>query len=183
MIWQQTHVGDWQTDTIWSPSPLSAFFDCHDYTQYGSRTPLPKGRTICPNRIWQVVSLQKIELLQGQFDLISSTPGKLCNMHALGLDLFATTEIQIKKAISFTTFQCCHSLLNHKSTVMTDFVCFTDISWGRAEEACGVCWAMTDVGQTLKCISPSVIVCFGLKWLQLTGDYAAVCTQDSLCLV
>lgn len=40
-----------------------------------------------------------------------------------GFDLFAETETQIKKAISFTTFQCCHSLLNRKSSVMTDFVC------------------------------------------------------------
>lgn len=47
-----------------------------------------------------------------------------------------------------------------------------------------MCRAMTDVGRALKCISPSVMVCFGLKRSQLTGDYAAVCTQEhGLCLV
>lgn len=98
---------------------------------------------------------------RGSLILFSSTSGA-------NFDLFAKTEIQIKKAISFTTFQCCHSLLNHKSSVMTDFVCFAGMSWGgRAEEACGVCWAMTDVGRTLKCIlhrlPPPVMVCFRLE--------------------
>lgn len=97
-------------------------------------------------------------------------------------DLFVQTEIQIKKAISFTTFQCCHSLLNHKSSVMTDFVCCAGMSLGRAMEACGVCRAMTDVGRTLKCISCSIMVCFGVKWLLLTSDYVAVYMQEhSLC--
>lgn len=93
-------------------------------------------------------------------------------------DLFAKTEIQIKKAISFTTFPCCHSLLNHKSSVMTDFACFAGVSWGREEEACGVCWAMTDVGRTQKCIFFSKLCVLGLKWLLLTSDHAAVCTQE-----
>lgn len=145
--------------------------------------PLPQGLTICPNRVWKVVSLQEDRITAGAV-WFNQPYTRLAVQHACSwFDLSAKTEIQMKKAISFTTFQCCHSLLNHKSTVMTDFVCFADMSWGRAEEACGVCWAMTDVGQTLKCISLPVIKCFGLKWLQLTGDYVAVCTQDSLCLV
>lgn len=46
-----------------------------------------------------------------------------CGFFFFSSDLFAETETQIKKAISFTTFQCCHSLLNRESSVMTDFVC------------------------------------------------------------
>ena len=107
----------------------------------------------------------------------------LCDIHAPGFDLFVKAEIQIKKAISFTTFHCCHSLLNHKSSVMTDFVCCAGISAGRAEEACG---ALSDdrCGPSAEMHLHSGMVCFGLDWLPLTSDYAAVCTQEhSLCLV
>lgn len=90
------------------------------------------------------------------------------------VDLFAKTEIQIKKAISFTTFQCCHSLLNHKSSVMTDFVCFAGMSWGRAEEACGVCWAMTDVGRTLKCIFSFCKRC--VFWVEMVAADRWLCS-------
>lgn len=158
--------------------PFLASFDCNDSTQYGTWTPLHEGR----NKLHVQMELKWFS--RHKIDWFNQLYTSRTMLHACPLfDLFARTEIQIKKAISFTTFQCCHSLLNHKSSVMTDFVCFAGVSWERAEEACGVCWAMTDVGQALKCISPSVMMYFGLKCSQLTGNYAAVCTQDSLRLV
>lgn len=103
------------------------------------------------NRIWNQSGSSFLEKMQSNCRAVWFYSGMLCITYiCFWVDLFVEAEIQIKKAISFTTFHCCHSLLNHKSSVMTDFVCCAGMSGGRAEEACGARWAMTDVGRTPK---------------------------------